>query len=59
MALSNNGFIEVLFDLLDFENEKDIFGNVVMAISYLSLLPECLSKVIKNKIISKIIDPLT
>lgn len=35
--LSKKGFLEILFDLLDHEKEKEIFGNVVTAISYLSV----------------------
>jgi hypothetical protein len=31
------GFLEILFELLNHEKEKEIFGNVVTAISYLSV----------------------
>lgn len=35
--LSRKGFLEDLFILLDHEKEREIFGNVVTAISYLSV----------------------
>lgn len=34
--LSKKGFLEILFDLLNHETQREIFGNVVTAISYLS-----------------------
>jgi len=39
--LSKKGFLEILFDLLNPEKEKEIFGNVVTAISYMSVQKEC------------------
>lgn len=57
--LSRKGFLEILFDLLNHEKEKEIFGNVVTAISYLSVQKECQEKIIKNKIIPRILEPLT
>lgn len=56
--LSKKGFLEILFDLLNHETEKEIFGNVVTAISYLSVQKECQEKIIRNDIISKILRPL-
>jgi len=35
--LLRKGFLEILFDLLSHEREKEIFGNVVTAIAYLSV----------------------
>jgi hypothetical protein len=40
-SLSKKGFLEILFDLLNHEKEKEIFGNVVTAISYLSVQKDC------------------
>jgi len=57
--LSKKGFLEILFTLLDHEKEKEIFGNVVTAISYLSVQKECQEKIIANKIIERILEPLT
>jgi hypothetical protein len=57
--LSKKGFLEILFDLLDKEKQKDIFGNVVSAIAYMSMLKECQEKIIKNKVIPRILEPLT
>eukprot|EP00347_Sterkiella_histriomuscorum_P023636 403333912 len=56
--LSKKGFLEILFDLLNHEKEKEIFGNVVTAISYMSVLKECQEKIVKNKIMQKILDPI-
>ena len=56
--LSKKGFLEILFDLLDHEKEKEIFGNVVTAISYLSVEPECQEKIIRHGIIARILGPL-
>lgn len=39
--LSKKGFLEVLFDLLRNDKEKEIFGNIVTAIAYMSALKEC------------------
>jgi hypothetical protein len=57
--LSKKGFLENLFELLNHEKEKEIFGNVVTAISYLSVRKDCQEKIIKNKIIPRILEPLT
>ena len=38
--LLKKGFLEILFNLLNHEREKEIFGNVVTAIAYLSVQPE-------------------
>jgi hypothetical protein len=57
--LSKKGFLEILFDLLDKEKQNDIFGNVVTAISYMSMQKDCQEKIIKSKIIPKILEPLT
>ena len=57
--LSKKGFLEILFDLLDHEREKEIFGNCVTAIAYLSVQKDCQEKIIKNKIIPRILEPLT
>jgi hypothetical protein len=57
--LSKKGFLEILFELLNHEKEKEIFGNVVTAISYLSVKKKCQEKIIKNKIIPRIVEPLT
>lgn len=38
--LLKKGFLEILFDLLNHEREKEIFGNVVTAIAYLSVHEE-------------------
>jgi hypothetical protein len=59
IPLSKKGFLEELFILLDNEKQKEIFGNVVTAISYLSVLKDCQEKIIKNKIIPRILEPLT
>ena len=50
--LSKKGFLEILFELLNHEKEKEIFGNVVTAISYLSVQKDCQEKIIKNKDLS-------
>ena len=39
--LSKKGFLEILFELLNHEKQKEIFGNVVTAISYLSVQKDC------------------
>jgi hypothetical protein len=57
--LSKKGFLEILFELLNHEKEKEIFGNVVTAISYLSVQKDCQEKIIKNKIVPRILEPLT
>jgi hypothetical protein len=57
--LSKKGFLEILFDLLNHEKEKEIFGNVVTAISFLSIQKDCQDKIIKNKILPRILEPLT
>jgi hypothetical protein len=57
--LSKKGFLEILFDLLDKEKQKEIFGNVVTAIAYMSVQKDCQEKIIKNKIMPRILDPLT
>lgn len=49
----------MLFDLLNIEEEKEIFGNVVTAISFLSVQKECQEKIIKKQILPRILDPLT
>ena len=38
--LLKKGFLEILFDLLNYEKEKEIFGNVVTAIAYFSVKKE-------------------
>ena len=38
--LLKKGFLEILFELLNHEREKEIFGNVVTAIAYLSVHEE-------------------
>ena len=38
--LFEQGFLEILFDLLNYEKEKEIFGNVVTAIGYFSFHKE-------------------
>jgi len=38
--LLKKDFLEILFGLLNHEREKEIFGNVVTAIAYLSVQPE-------------------
>ena len=45
--------------LKDSQTEKEIFGNVVTAIAYLSVHPEAQNQIIENKIIPKILEPLT
>ena len=57
--LEQKKFLEILFDLLNHEKEKEIFGNVVTAISYMSIQKDCQEKIIKNKILPRILEPLT
>lgn len=57
--LARKGFLEDLFVLLDHEKQKEIFGNVVTAICYLSNQKDCQHKIIKRKIIPRILEPLT
>jgi len=57
--LEQKKFLEILFDLLNHETEKEIFGNVVTAISYMSIQKDCQDKIIKNKILPRILEPLT
>jgi hypothetical protein len=35
--LSQKGFLEILFEMLGQEREREIFGNIVTAIAYLSV----------------------
>lgn len=56
--LSNKGFLEILFDLLNEDRQREIFGNIVTAIAYLSVQLECRERIIKHDIISRIISPL-
>ena len=57
--LLSKGFLEILFDLLKNEREKEIFGNVVTAIAHLSVEKQAQEKIIENKIIQRILEPLT
>ena len=44
--LVKTGMLDVFLNLLDYEKEKDIFGSVVMAVSYLSLHKKCMQIII-------------
>lgn len=57
--LLKKGFLEVLFELLNHEREKEIFGNVVTAIAYLSVHEEAQKQIKRNNIIPRILEPLT
>ena len=57
--LLKKGFLEILFNLLNHEREKEIFGNVVTAIAYLSVHQEAQEEIKRNNIIPKILEPLT
>jgi hypothetical protein len=56
--LSKKGFLEILFELLSQEREREIFGNIVTAIAYLSVQPDCRERIIRQDIISRIVSPL-
>lgn len=56
--LSQKGFLEILFEMLAQEREREIFGNIVTAISYLSVQPDCRDKIIKHDIFPRILSPL-
>ena len=58
-SLLSKGFLEILFDLLSHEREKEIFGNVVTAIAYLSIEKEAQEKILRHRIIPRILEPLT
>jgi len=58
-GLLKKGFLEILFDLLDQERVKELFGNVVSAIAYLSVEQEAQVKILENKIMQRILEPLT
>jgi len=45
--LSQKGFLEILFEMLMQEREREIFGNIVTAITYLSVQADCREKIIK------------
>lgn len=57
--LLKKGFLEILFDMLNHDREKEIFGNVVTAIAYLSVHVEAQEEIKRNNIIPKILEPLT
>ena len=57
--LLKKGFLEILFELLNHEREKEIFGNVVTAIAYLSVHEEAQKQIKRNNIIPRILEPLT
>ena len=54
--LLKKGFLEILFDLLNHEREKEIFGNVVTAIAYLSVQKEAQEMIIRSKIMNRILE---
>ena len=55
--LLKKGFLEILFDLLNqSEKEKEIFGNVVTAIAYMSVQKEAQEMIISSKIMSRILE---
>jgi hypothetical protein len=58
-SLLKKGFLEILFDLLAQERVKELFGNVVSAIAYLSVAPEAQEKILEHRIIARILEPLT
>ena len=54
--LLKKGFLEILFDLLNHEKEKDIFGNVVTAIAYFSVKKEAQDMIIRSKVMGRILE---
>ena len=56
--LSQKGFLEILFEMLTQGREREIFGNIVTAIAYLSVQADCREKIIKQDILPRIITPL-
>lgn len=57
--LVKKGFLEILFQLLYQREEKEIFGNVVTAISYMWVQKECRDQIIARNILApKILNPL-
>ena len=57
--LFKKGFLRVLFAMLNPDKEKEIFGNVVTAIAYLSVHQEAQEEIKLYGIIPKILEPLT
>ena len=57
--LVKKGFLDVLCNLLYQREEKEIFGNVVTAISYMCVQKECRDQIIERNILApKILSPL-
>ena len=54
--LFNQGFLEILFNLLNHEREKEIFGNVVTALAYFSALKDAQDQIIKAKVMPRILE---
>jgi len=54
-CLSKRGFLEILIDLLHEEREREIFGNLVTAISYMSQQQDCRERIIQSEILQRII----
>lgn len=57
-CLSKRGFLEILIDLLLEEREREIFGNLVTAISYMSQQQDCRERIIQSQILHRIISHL-
>ncbi len=56
--MAKKGFLDILFDLSNQDREREIFGNIITAIAYLSVQPECRERIIKSDIIPRFILPL-
>ena len=54
--LLKKGFLEILFDLLNYEKEREIFGNVVTAIAYFSVKKEAQDMIIRSKVMARILE---
>lgn len=56
--LSKKGFLDILIELLSQEKEREIFGNLVTAISFMSVLQECRDKIIECEVVHRIMSHL-
>jgi hypothetical protein len=57
--LVKKGFMDTLVEMLNQERCREIFGNLVMAVAYLSVAPESQERIINAHVIASFIIPLS
>ena len=57
--LMKKGFLQILFNMLSQEKEREVYGNVVTAIAYLSVSTGAQEEIKNKNIIAQILEPIT